>query len=273
MKRLMWSSSVAVVGFALTASSASAAVIGATVADASSGDYTLTSVSVTRGGAGTFTYVPSQLTGVDVTDVDAFSVPMFTQSGASLPAPGTRATLLEDGRLDTGITNITTTNGTPDRALEVTFAVPVINSDGEDILLFDVESGDGLRFWINNDRAGQGADRSNSTFSGNLLSGMPYTQFTYNNAGDADINSLAELETSTAYTPANTSNIVRALGIDLSLVGVPMGGSVTSMRFQSLGAPRVDPVLIVGLPAVPEPASLAMMSLGGVLLLLRKRSM
>ncbi len=39
---------------ALAASGASAAVIGATVADASSGDYTLTSVSVTRSGAGTF---------------------------------------------------------------------------------------------------------------------------------------------------------------------------------------------------------------------------
>src|SRR5688500_14863911 len=91
---------VAAIGWAVAAAAApaAAAVIGATVADASSGDYTLTSVSVTRGGAGTFTYVPSQLTGVDLTDVAAVSLPFLAPgTNASIPAPGTRATLLEDG--------------------------------------------------------------------------------------------------------------------------------------------------------------------------------
>src|SRR5829696_7548407 len=181
MKRLFCSSSVAAIGAALMVpSAASAAVIGATVADASSGNYTLTSVSVTRGSAGTFTYVPSQLTGVDLTDVDAFQTPLLVQRGASLPAPGTRANLIEDGRLDTGVTNITTTNGTADRSVEVVFATPVVNSDGEDILVFDVGADDGIRFWINNDRTNQSATLT--TFSPTLLSGMPTSSFNYNDA-------------------------------------------------------------------------------------------
>src|SRR5687768_13105761 len=111
----------ATLAIAAAAPRASATTIGVTVADASSGNYTLTSDSVTRGAAGTFTYVPSELIGVDLKDVDAFQTPLLVPNGSSLPAPGTRATLLEDGRLDTGVINITTTNGTPDRSVELTF--------------------------------------------------------------------------------------------------------------------------------------------------------
>ena len=96
---------------------AEGSVFGATVADASNGNYALTSVSVTRGAAGAFTHVPSQLTGVDLTDVDAFQLPILVPSGASLPASGTRAALLEDGRLDIGIINIT--NSSADRTRRV----------------------------------------------------------------------------------------------------------------------------------------------------------
>lgn len=265
------------IGYAVAAvaaySSASAAVIGVTIANASSGDYTLTSVSVNRGGT-TVTYLPSQLTGVDVTDVDQFSVPLATQSGSSLPTSGTRAALLEDGRLDTGLINITTTNGSADRSLQVVFATPVINSVGEDILLFEVDGGDSVRFWINDDRTGQSADALSSSFSGNLLTGMPYTTFAYNNGGDQDINSLAELESSTGFQAGvNTSNVVRAVGLDLSLVGVPLGGSVSSIRLQSLAGQgnRVDPVFIAGLPAVPEPAGVALAGLVSWPLLLRRK--
>jgi hypothetical protein len=266
MKRLFWSSSLAAIGAALTVpSGASASVIGVTIADASSGNYTLTSVSVTRGAAGTFTYVPGQLTGVDLTDVDAFQTPLLVQRNASLPAPGTRATLIEDGRLDTGVVNITTTNGTPDRSVEVTFASPVVNSAGEDILLFDINGDDGVRFWINDDRTNQGFTLTTANYSADLLTGMPYTSYNYANGSDQDINDLAELESPTGFgTPTNASASINALGLDLSSVGVPLGGSVTSIRFQSVAGAggRVDPVLVAGLPAVvPEPATAVLLAL------------
>lgn len=259
---------------ALAGSSASAAVIGATVADASSGNYTLTSVSVTRTGAGTFTYLPSQLIGVDVTHVDLFQTPLAVPRGASLPAPGTRATLLEDNRLDTGLINVTRTTATADRSLEITFLQPVINSAGEDILIFELGGDEGFRWWINDDRAGQGADATAAGYSNNLLTGVPYSQYSYDNAGDRDINDLAELESTTGWiSGSDASGNIRAIGLDLSAVGVPLGGSVTSIRLQTLQAhtTRADPVLIVGLPVVPEPASLALVGLAAAAMTGRRR--
>ena len=255
---------------------ASGSTVGVTVADASSGDYTLTSVTVSRAGAGggTFTYLPSELIGVDLTDVDAFQIPLLVQNGSSLPAAGTRATLLEDGRLDTGVINITTTNGTPDRALEVTFATPVVNSAGEDVLLFDLGGDDGLRFWIHNNRnEPDSEDLASTAFSANLISGMPYTLYGYSNGGDQDINSLEELESPVGYSlNSNSSGDIRAIGLDLSLVGVPLGDAVSSIRFQSQApSGRIDPVMIVGLPAVPEPAGLASVAAAAVAGTLRRR--
>ena len=235
---------------------ARATVIGVTVADASSGDYTLTSVSVTRGGAGTFTYVPSQLIGVDLTDVDAFSVPILVPSGASLPAAGTRATLIEDGRLDTGVINITTTNGTPDRSVELAFDAPVVNSAGADILIFNIGNDDGIRWWINDDRTNRSADLPASSLSSNLLTGITLTQYAYTpNSGN--ILSLADLESDASNFSFDStgSSTVNAFELDLSSVGVAAGGSVDRIRFQSLtSGGRADPVLVAGLPAVPEPA-------------------
>jgi hypothetical protein len=237
---------------------ARATVIGATVADASSGDYTLTSVSVTRGGAGTFTYVPSQLIGVDLTDVDAFSVPILVQNGASLPATGTRATLIEDGRLDTGVINITTTNGTADRSVELAFNTPVVNSAGADILVFNIGNDDGIRWWINDDRTNRSADLPASSLSSNLLTGVTLTQYAYSPNG-GNVLSLADLESdaSNFAFDSNGSSTVNAFELDLSSVGVAAGASVDRIRFQSLtSGGRADPVLAAGLPAVPEPTGL-----------------
>lgn len=249
------------------ASSASAAVIGATVGDASSGNYTLTSVSVTRGAAGAFTYLPSQLIGMDLTDVDAFSEVLLVPRGESLPAPGTRATLIEDGRLDTGVVNITTTNGSEDRSLQVTFTQPVINSTGEDIILFDLNGQDSIRWWTT-DRA-SGANVLKASFAGPLLTGMPYTTYSYS-PNNSNVLGLEDLESSEGWgPPSDGTGSVYAVGLDLSTLGVPLGGSVNSIRLQSLASQggRIDPLLIAGLPVVPEPAGLALLAVaaGGVL--------
>ncbi len=267
----------ALVAMAALGTSAHGAVIGATVADASSGDYTLTSVSVTRGGAGTFTYTPAQLTGVDLTDVAAFATPLLVPgNNASLPAPGTRATLLEDGRLDSGIIEPFSTAGATLDSFEVTFRNPVVNSAGEDILVFDIGGLETTFFYINNDDS-QAANAASpqrvapADFATGLLQ-VNYSLFSYNNGGDQNVNDVAELESPLGYAfSSNGTGVgVSAVGLDLTDFGVAPGATVSSLRFQAVSG-RIDPVLIVGLPAVPEPAGLALLGLGGMALLRRTR--
>jgi hypothetical protein len=260
LRALVAASTIAVV--AGVAPRASAAVIGATVADASSGDYTLTSVSVNRGGT-LHTYVPTQLTGVDLTDVAAFATPLLVPgNNASLPAPGTRATLLEDGRLDSGVIEPFSTAGTTLESFEVTFLNPVVNSVGEDILVFDIGGLETTFFYINNDdsQAGNAASPQRvdaADFATNLLQ-VNYSLFAYDNAGDQNVNDLTELESSVGYSfSSNGTGVgVSAVGLDLSDFGVAPGATISSIRFQGVSG-RIDPVLIAGLPAVPEPGGLS----------------
>ncbi len=281
MARLLIRIAACVLGAALAMGSASvvsARVIGMTVADVSSGDYTLTSVSVDRGPAGIFTYLPHQLTGVTLTDVDASWTPLLVSRGAPVPPVGSRASVLEDWRVDTAITEVTSTNGSADRSMEVTFTRPVINSDGPDILFFEFGGNEPIRWWINNDRDNQSAIVQTSAYSSVLMQGIPYTQYAYNNNGDRAIDSLEKLETTTVgwSSGTNGSGGLFALSLDLSTLGVPLHGSVTSIRFQTQAvagsSARVDPALIVGLPAVPEPAGIALIGLAATALGCRRRA-
>lgn len=262
-------------GVAMLGAPASAAVIGATVADASSGDYTLTSVSVNRG-SGTFTYVPSQLTGVDVTDIAATGSSIAVQGGASVPAAGTRATMLEDGRIDTGLINPFSTGSPEADSFEVTFLSPVVNSDGPDIIVFEIGTGDPTAFWVNNDRANHRHDVVAASFRTNLLTGVPFTQYAYvNPAGGSNVTGLEALESPTGWDGAGTDGTtpIAAVALDLDDFGIAPGGSITSLRWQTTSTgSRLDAVYVAGLPAVPEPAGVALLSLGGLALLRRKRS-
>ncbi len=249
-----------------------ATVVAMTVGDVSTGNYNLTSLSVQRGTAGILTYEPHQLINVKVTDVDAYGQQLLLPRGAPLPPAGSRAQVLEDWAVNTGINNITTVNGTPDRSLEVTFTRPVINSEGPDIVLIETGGDDGFRWWINDDRANQGADAPINAYSQTLMFGIPVTAYQFGN-GSQSILGLDDLESPTGWSfGSDFSRDLRAMSLDLSSVGVPLGGSVTSIRLQSFaGNQRVDPVLIVGLPVVPEPGGLAMLGLAAGALMRRRR--
>lgn len=248
-------------------------VIAMTVGDVSTGNYDLTSLSVQRGTAGIFTYEPFQLTNVTVTDVDAFGQQLLVPRGAPLPPADFRAQVLEDWAVNTGINNITTVNGTPDRSLEVVFSGPVVNSEGPDIVLIETGGDDGFRWWINNDRENSGADAQISAYSASLIFGIPLSTYQYGN-GNQSILGLDDLESPTGWSfGSDLSRDLRAMALDLSSVGVSPGGSVTSIRLQSFaGNQRVDPVLIVGLPAVPEPAGAGLIGIAGLALLCRRRT-
>ena len=259
------------------AGAARGAVIGATIADASSGNYTLTSVSVTRASAGTFTYVPANLTNVQLTDVASFATPLLVPGlNAAVPAPGTRASLLEDWRLDSGVIEPFSTAGGALDSFEVTFLNPVVNSAGEDILVFDAGAQETTFFYINNDDSAAGDAGSPqrlapANFSSTLVN-VNYSLFSYNDglgSGSAsqNVDTLEELESPTGFTfSSNGTQVgIAAAGLDLSNFGVPLGGTVSSIRFQAVSG-RIDPVLIVGLPAVPEPAGLGLLAAGSLLL-------
>ena len=274
LRALVAASTIVVV--AAIAPRAAAAVIGATVADASSGDYTLTSVSVNRAGT-IHTYVPTQLTGVDLTDVASFATPLLVPgNNASLPAPGTRASLLEDGRLDSGVIEPFSIAGATLDSFEVTFLNPVVNSVGEDILVFDIGGLETTFFYINNDdsQAGNAASPQRvdaADFATNLLQ-VNYSLFAYDNAGDQNVNDLAELESSVGYAfSSNGTGVgVSAVGLDLSDFGVAPGATISSIRFQGVSG-RIDPVFIAGLPAVPEPGGLSLAILASAGYWLRRR--
>ncbi len=249
-------------------------ILGITINNADTNDYTLTSVTLTRGAAGAFTYTPAQLIGVDVTDIAATGNSLAVQVGAPVPAPGARATLLEDNRLDTGLINPFSTGSPADDAFEVTFLRPVINSDGADLLVFEIGGGDPTAFWVNNDRVNHRYDVTASSFNTNLLTGVPFTQYAYANpGGGTNVNGLAALESPTGWggTGADGSTAIAGLALDLSSFGIAPGGSVTSLRWQTTSTPnRLDAVYVAGLPAVPEPASLSLLAAAGVGLLARR---
>lgn len=277
MRRLnLYCAIIACAALAVFTASAGARVIGVTVADASSGDYNLTSVSVDRSGGGIFTYTPDRLTNVTLTDVASVSLPLLAPGlNASVPLPGTRASLLEDWRLDSGIIEPFSIAAGPLDSFEVTFNTPVVNSVGEDILVFDIGGLETTFFYINNDDSEAGNTSSpqridSSKFATNLLN-VNYTLFSYNNNADTNVDSLTELESSTGFTfHSNGDGVgVSAVGLDLSSFGVPLGGSVDSIRFQAVSG-RIDPVLIVGLPAVPEPAGLSLIAFAALGLLRRR---
>ncbi|HEX7009501.1 MAG TPA: PEP-CTERM sorting domain-containing protein [Phycisphaeraceae bacterium] len=248
---------------------AGASVLGITVNDASNGDYTLTSVTVDRGAAGTFNYTPSQLIGVDLANVAATGSVLLVPSMESVPAAGTRASLLEDMRLNTGIINPFSTGAPADQAFQVNFLTPVVNSTGADIIVFEIGAGDSTAFWVNGDRDNLRHNVAAADFSAALLTEMPHTLYRH----DGNVVGLDTLETSTSWSLDNhfTGNVV-AIGLDLSDFGIAEGASVTSLHWQTTSiSSRLDAVLVAGLPAVPEPASLTLLGVAGACLLGRRR--
>lgn len=220
---------------------------------------------------------------VDVTHFKGSSTTVIVRpDGASLPPTGGRAALLEDFSLSTAVVNFggSETNGisappVTDAAdpanntsgLAINFATPITNVAGQtDIVLFELVS------------TGQNPD----PFAVSLLDGSAHKAYV---SGDYSVTvastslrtglitpapgSLALLENSsmTSNSTAGTFSY-QGVGIDLSDLGVPDGGSVSGLYFTS---GSVDVGLIVGLHPVPEPSVVALLALAAGPLLMRRR--
>jgi hypothetical protein len=270
---LSWGLSAAI--FASGAASASAAIVGITVSDASTGNYTLTSVTLNRGAA-TPTYTPGQFIGVDVTGWQSIADPILTGRGQGLPATGSRAALLDgDWRVDTGLLNPFSTPGPDENTVKpayvagVQFQQAVVNSDGPDIVFFELGVGDPVDITINSTSKTY-ASGSGGGWTQNLITSMPFDR--YQSPG-GDVLSLSQLESRSDFLLAENTNTssVAGLPIDLSDFGIPVGGTASFLSWDANTSSRVDAVVIAGLPAVPEPGALALLSVGGLVALRRRR--
>lgn len=227
----------------------------------------LTSVLVQRGGKlyeyGRDELIRSRLTHfVGIQNAATFC----TRRGEELPTGDQRLALLdEDWSLVTGIINprsLSDDSSLDDPILSVEFSEPIENGPGPDILLFDLQllvypaSGDRLRV-----RSGD-AERTNrpvhlidqfdidmtSPFAFDLLPHRTYRA----GAATTCLDDLLWNEFRHGHqVHVNAKAIV--VGIDLSDLGYEPGESLRQLDLLETGdSHNIDPVLIVGLPRVPD---------------------
>lgn len=259
----------ALIGSVLATEPLLASILGITVADASSGDYELTSVTIIRGDAGLVTHTPDEFVGVDLVGWQSIGDPILTGRNHGIPAVGNRAALLDgDWRVDTGLLN-PFTNVSPDENAQtppfvagVQFLEPVKNFTGAEILFFELGAGDGVDITINGITKNYAAGTAGG-WTQNLITGMPFDR--YSTSGN--VLSLTQLESRTDFTLAENTgtSAVAGLAIDLDDFGIARGASITFMAWEATStASRVDAVVIAGLQPVPEPTTLTFVALAAL---------
>lgn len=228
--------------------------------------------------------VPSgDLIGINVThfrSTDDTSGVMYAGDVTTPPPPGTRAALLEDFVLNTGLLEIgfgtgysaaTPISSTP--GLAFAFHVPVVNGRGDDVALFEQHVGEVSGNAILVSRLDGLGPRLTLGPTYQVSSAIASVRFA---ALQSSPRSLEDLETAPLKTPTSPFLIYRAQGIgfDLDALGYAPGASVSGLFLQSatLGSDAADPVFIAGLPPIPEPSALTACGGGALLLgLLRRR--
>jgi hypothetical protein len=197
--------------------------------------------------------------GVDLTGFSegkaAFQILASDEAGT--PRSGTAApTIVEDSSLVTCLPNAD--------AMSFAFLAPVVNVAGPEIFLFDwrAPESNSLDLTIN------GVTTAVSSWADTGLDGVAGA-----GAGaSADTDPTGSLHNliDTTWTSSDSdqgSHGINDHAVDLSDFGVVDGGTVTSLSFSDNGG--VD---IAGVVAVPEPATLSLVGLGGLVALRRRRS-
>lgn len=231
------------------------------ISTSASGGYTnLNSLTIDRdgaGGYGSFSYSHASLIGFSVMAYNSENPStVIIPVGGTVPAVDTRTTLLTDRALNTGMINLEENPGgeaspRDPAGLRIVFNTPVVNSVGIDVVFFEVQGTfppDPFRVKV----TGGGIEKTYSNSTGDYTGKLGDSKFDVKGSGSA-INTLAGLQSASLTTSpsGNLTQGIYAVGIDLSVLGVPLGESIASLDFRSADQSNpVDPVLIAGLPAV-----------------------
>ncbi len=280
IKVVLWSSAATfvIIGVALGEPIASI-----TTQTTSHGGYTtldLTSVTLVRGVYGLQTVDAADLTNIDVFHYNwpDFSYLLQADTGPN-PPTGTRAALLEDLSLDTGLmftpggTGLSAPPISTDVGIGVNFDEDVYNGPGPDVVLFASEDPDlGRRYPVVSPLdlgvpgrvsltrgAGQGWAQ--------VGSGMDMDMYKVGTASGVD--TLSELESQSTAKHADRNYVLYGAALDLSNLGYAEGEFASGLFFQSSGTgpgARWGPHMIVGLHRVPEPSSVVVFFTGAVAL-------
>lgn len=204
--------------------------------------------SVTLNGT---TYTTDQLTQIELTAfAGANSGVLLQQNGGSLSlSVQDRLDFLEtDWSGNTGIINPSFSSN----SVAANFQVPVVNIDGADMFLYEINgsNADSFQIQINGiqltvasgDYGDSGVDSANSS----VLNVSP----TPTSLSDLTAGSISS-------GSANISQSIMGVAIDFSDFGVAPGETVTSFSFNSVGSNSFDPVIIA---AVPEPQTFALLA-------------
>ena len=204
---------------------------------------------------------------INVTLTDIANVLRVNPSSAA--TVGTRSDVLEDLDIRSG----TIAGGSNVVSMTVLFDAPVVNGDGEDLVIFDWgDFNDAFSITINGVTIARGEGSTLSpgsnprVLNSNPLIPDPKTAQTQA-VFDVIPTNLAEFETFTASTTASSLASVNATSLNLDAFGVALGDSVLSLSISN--AAGLDVQGIFGLP-VPEPASLTWLAVG-ILALGRRR--
>jgi len=172
------------------------------------------------------------------------------------PPPGSRATLIEDLCLDTGILNPTTTAPS---GMCFTFASPVCNSHGPDIVFFELDPLTGARDPIVVTINGVSVTYGGADYA---FVSTPLNVDTHDLAGNPNIGGLETLATSPGNLNLNNQG-AHGIAIDLDDFGITGGSCILTMDLAAGSAgERVDPLFIAGLPNEYQDAPVVTGALG-----------
>jgi hypothetical protein len=246
-----------------------------------------------------------QRTGQELIGIEAFHYISSASSATTNPSllsttdpTGNGEALLDnDDVLNTGFFNIASGSGiavgespvqNSTLGLGINFLSPVINGPGYDIVLFDLILGASLsqafdRVVVSGLTGGLSYAAHSTGFklfnpgSPSLYPSFARSIATANQYKQDNLASLADLENNVATLVSWTGPPgfiqalgVRAIGIDLTDLGVLTSQSVTGIFIQSATGASFDPVFIAGLQPVPEPSSFASCSSAVIFVLLMR---